>query len=161
MSKGIKSKENLSDIWKLKRRGKRDSARHKELVRDAIKKNGKKLITEYNIITSDGDKKIKIPIRFLDQYKFRYGDLRNNNKSGQGLDAKPGDKYKLRSGKRKKKPGPGKPGNEEGERYFEADVTIDEMVDILLEELNLPWLDPTTQSSIEIDTEELSSVEKV
>tara|TARA_B100000131_G_scaffold297871_1_gene317013 strand:+ start:413 stop:1603 length:1191 start_codon:yes stop_codon:yes gene_type:complete len=161
MSNSVKAKENLSDIWKLKRRGKRDSARHKELVRDAIKKNGKKLITEYNIITSDGDKKIKIPIRFLDQYKFRYGDMRNKKKSGQGLDAKPGDKYKLRSGKKKKVKIPGKPGNEEGERYFEADVTIDEMVDILLEELNLPWLDPTTQSSIEIDTEELSSVEKV
>ena len=42
MSKSFKSKDNLSDIWKLKRRGKRDSARHKELVKEAIKKNGKK-----------------------------------------------------------------------------------------------------------------------
>ena len=28
--------KNLSDIWKLKRRGKRDSTRHKELVREAL-----------------------------------------------------------------------------------------------------------------------------
>ena len=63
MSSTSKSSENLSDIWKMKRRGKRDSDRHKELVKDAIRKNGKDIITEYNIITSDGDKKIKVPIR--------------------------------------------------------------------------------------------------
>ena len=73
MSEIPKAQKSLSDIWKLKQRGKRDSDRHKKLINDAIKKNGKDLITEYNIITSDGDKKIKIPIRFLDRYKFKYG----------------------------------------------------------------------------------------
>ena len=65
--------DSLSDIWKLKQRGKRDSERQKELVERAIRKNGKDLITEYNIIKSDGDKKIKIPIKFLDMYRFKYG----------------------------------------------------------------------------------------
>ena len=50
-----KVSENLSDIWRLKKRGKRDSDRHKKLVKDAIKKRGKDLITEYNIIRSDID----------------------------------------------------------------------------------------------------------
>ena len=90
MSKIPKAQESLSDIWKLKQRGKRDSDRHKKLVNDAIRKNGKDLITEHNIITSDGDKKIKVPIRFLDRYKFKYGKLNNGSGTGQGLDVKEG-----------------------------------------------------------------------
>lgn len=160
MSKAPKTQRGLSDIWKLKQRGKRDSDRHKKLVNDAIRKNGKDLITEYNIIQSDGDKKIKIPIRFLDRYKFKYGKLNDDSSTGQGLDVKPGDKYRLRKGKKKKQGNPNKPGNEEGEIAFEAEVTIDELVDILLEELNLPWMEPNKSSAIEVETEELSSIER-
>ena len=58
--------KNLSDIWNLKKRGKRDSDRHKELLKKAIKQNSKEIITQYDLVTTDGDKKVKIPIRFLD-----------------------------------------------------------------------------------------------
>ena len=158
MAKTSKTDKGLSDIWKLKQRGKRDSDRHKKLINDAIKKNGKDLITEYNIITSDGDKKIKIPIRFLDKYRFKYGRLKDKSKIGQGLDVKPGDKFRLR--KKKDSGKPDKAGKEEGEIVFEAEVSIDELVDILLEELNLPWMEPDKSSSIEVETENLSSIEK-
>lgn len=160
MSKIPKAQESLSDIWKLKQRGKRDSDRHKKLVNDAIRKNGKDLITEHNIITSDGDKKIKVPIRFLDRYKFKYGKLNNGSGTGQGLDVKKGDKYKLRSGKKKAKGKGNKPGDKEGEITYEAEVTIDELVDILMDELNLPWMEPNKSSFIEIEHEELSSIER-
>lgn len=159
MSKASKADSGLSDIWKLKQRGKRDSERHKKLVNDAIRKNGKDLITEYNVITSDGDKKIKVPIRFLDRYKFKYGKQKDNSGTGQGIDAKAGDKYKVRSGK--PKPGSGKKaGDEEGEIAYEAEVSIDELVNILLEELDLPWMEPSNSSAIEVEIEELSSIEK-
>ena len=46
----MKGNDSLSDIWRLKRRGKRDSERHKELIKDAIKKHGKDLITQYDTI---------------------------------------------------------------------------------------------------------------
>lgn len=150
--------DSLSDIWKLKKRGKRDSERQKELVERAIRKNGKDIITEYNIIKSDGDKKIKIPIKFLDLYKFKYGKLNNNQGTGQGVDAKPGDKFKVKSGE--KDAAPGEAGNEEGERVFEAEITIDEIVNILLEELNLPWMDPKNTTQVEIENDEINSIDK-
>lgn len=159
MAQAKRSKNSLSDIWKLKQRGKRDSDRHKELVKDAIRKNGKDLITEYNIIASDGDKKVRVPIRFLDRYKFKYGKMKNKGGMGQGLDVKPGDKFRLRKKTDDKKPGD-KPGNEEGERSYDAEVSIDEIVSILLEELNLPWMEPNKSSSIITETEEISSIEK-
>ncbi len=158
MPKASKAGKSLSDIWKLKQRGKRDSDRHKKLVKDAIKKNGRDLITEYNIITSDGDKKIKIPIRFLDRYRFKYGKLKDKSKIGQGLDVKPGDKFRLRK-KDEDKEG-NQPGNEEGDVAFEAEVSIDELVDILLKELNLPWMEDTKSSEIEVETEDMSSIER-
>ena len=152
-----KKLKDLSDIWKLKRRGQRDSDRHKELVKKAIKKSGKDLITEYNIIKSDGNKKVKVPIKFLDQYRFKHGRYNKESGTGQGMDANPGDRYRLR---KKKKPGSGRAGNEQDELVFEEEVSIDEIVDILLEELNLPWMDPKEASAIEIETEEVSSIEK-
>jgi len=156
MSKGY---DCLTDIWKLKRRGKRDSERHKELVERAIRKNGKDIITEYNIIKSDGDKKIKIPIKFLDKYRLKYGKLNNQKQAGQGISGKPGDKFKVGKGKKKAKPG--EPGNEEGERIFEAEITVDELVNILMEELNLPWMDPNNSTQIEVENEEITSIDRV
>lgn len=150
--------QDLSDIWKLKKRGKRDSDRHKELVEKAIRKNGKDLITEYNIIKSDGDKKIKIPIRFLDKYRFKYGKLNKDDGVGQGVDGKPGDKFPMK--KPGSDPGNGKPGQEDGERIFEAEVSVDELVNILLEELNLPWMDPTNTTRVAVENEEISSIDR-
>ncbi len=56
--------------WDLRRRGLKDSIRHDKRVRDAIKQNLKELIAEETIITSDGQKMVKIPVRYLDQYRF-------------------------------------------------------------------------------------------
>jgi sporulation protein YhbH len=151
--------DSLSDIWKLKKRGKRDSDRHKELVERAIRKNGKDIITEYNIIRSDGDKKIKVPIKFLDKYRFKYGKINNEQGTGQGLNGKAGDKFQTKKGKNGKGK-PGEPGEDEGERIFEAEITVDELVDILLDELNLPWMDPTNSTHVEVENEEISSIAK-
>lgn len=149
--------DSLSDIWKMKRRGQRDSDRHKQLVEKAIRKNGKDIVTEYNIIKSDGNKKIKIPIRFLDQYKFKYGSLNKNGGTGQGLDGKPGTRYNKGG---QQGDGAGAAGNQEGEKLFGVEITIDELVDILLDELNLPWMDPKNSSEVEVETEEFSTIDK-
>ena len=76
--------DNLSDIWKLKKRGKRDSQRHEELVKRAIRKHGRDVITEYDIIKSSGSKKVKVPIKFLDKHTFRYGKWKDKSKVRHG-----------------------------------------------------------------------------
>lgn len=151
------SKDNLSDIWNLRQRGLRDSERHKELIKRAIRKNGNKLITQYNIIKSDGTKKIKVPIKFLERYHFKYGDNNPEKGVGQGVDVKPGQVYRT---KRPDKNAKGEPGDEEGEKSYEVDITIDELVSILIDELGLPWMEPTNQTVLESDNEEFSSRER-
>ncbi len=61
----------MSLPWELRRRGFKDSLRHDQRVKEAIKKNLRELIAEEAIITSDGRKKIRIPLRYLDQYRFK------------------------------------------------------------------------------------------
>lgn len=149
--------KNLSDIWNLKKRGKRDSARHKELLKKAIKSNSKEIITQYDLVTTDGDKKVKIPIRFLDHYKFKFGQKKTSTGVGQGIPGKKGQKYKVVN-KKGDSSGPGDSGG--GGQGYEDEVTIDEMVEIILEDLNLPWLKPNEESIIESKEEIFNSIEK-
>jgi len=149
--------DSLSDIWGLKKRGKRDSDRHKELVEKAIRTNGKQLITEYDIIQSDGDKKIKVPIKFLDKYRLKYGKINDEAGTGQGLAGQPGDKFKIKKGNGDQD---GPAGNEDGERIFEAEITVDELVNIMLDELDLPWIDPKNNTQVEITNDEVNSISK-
>jgi len=154
-----KINKDLSDIWKLRQRGKQDSERHKELLKKAIKEKGKHIISEYNIVTSDGNKKVKVPVRVLEPYKLKWGPTNKSDGVGQGLDGKTGQKYKIGSGNPQNGSG-GEGGNEGGEILFESEITIDELVDHLIKDLNLPWMEPKSNAQIEIDNEELVSREK-
>lgn len=51
------------------RRGEHFDYTTDEKLKEAIRKNLKELIAEENIITSDGKKLVKIPLRYLDQYR--------------------------------------------------------------------------------------------
>jgi uncharacterized sporulation protein YeaH/YhbH (DUF444 family) len=84
--------DSLIDIWNLRRRGKIDSARHKERIKKAIKENLRELVTDSSIISSDGKKKVKIPVRYLDNYRFKHGSNKNQEGVGQGNKSnQPGD----------------------------------------------------------------------
>ncbi len=74
--------------WELRRRGLKDSLRHDQRVKEAIRKNLRELIAEEAIITSDGTKRVKIPLRYLDQYRFKYGQPPQGVGQGEG---QPGD----------------------------------------------------------------------
>ena len=154
-----KVNRELSDIWKLRQRGKQDSERHKELLKKAIKEKGKHIISEYNIVTSDGSKKVRVPVKVLEPYRLKWGPNNKSDGTGQGLDGKPGQKYRIGSGKPQQGSG-GEGGGEDGEMLFESEITIDELVDHLIRELNLPWMEPKSTAEIEVDNEELVSREK-
>jgi len=152
--------KSLSDIWKLRSRGKSDSKRQKELVKKAIKDGKSDLITQYDVVSTDGNKKIKIPIRFLEQYRFKYGKSNKSSGAGQGVDTKPGQKFRINPDAKQKGAKGNKAGNEEEDLTYDAEASIDEIVEILLEDLNLPWLEEKQQTIIETEDEEMTSIEK-
>lgn len=125
--------------WSLHRKGHEDQMRHKEKVREAIKNNLPDLVSEESIIMSDGKEIVKIPIRSLDEYRFRY-NYQKQKLGGQGKgDSKVGDVL----GK-DKRPGIGKDsgaGDMPGEDIFEAEVSVEEIEEMLFNDLELPNLE--------------------
>jgi uncharacterized protein len=134
----VVSQEN----WSLHRKGYQDQQRHAEKVQDAIQNNLPDLISEENIILSNGRDVIKIPIRSLDEYKIRYNyDKSKHVGQGEG-DSQVGDVV-ARDGSGEKQPVAGKgegAGDQPGEDYYEAEVSLVELQDILFKELELPNL---------------------
>jgi hypothetical protein len=127
----------MSPPWELRRRGLKDSLRHDQRVKDAIRKNLRELIAEEAIITSDGQKRVKLPIRYLEQYRFKYGQPQQGVGQGPG---QPGDVLGGRPGDGTG-PGDGMPGDQPGELTYEVEVPLDELTQMMLEDLALPWLE--------------------
>ena len=131
--------------WKLRRRGLKDSLRHDQRVKDAIRKNLRELIAEEAIITSDGTKRVRIPLRYLDQYRFKYGQPQEPG-VGQGQ-GQPGDVLGQRPGNGHD-PGDGQPGDQPGEHTYEVEVPLEELTQMMLKDLALPWLEEKPERQI-------------
>src|SRR5207302_2631596 len=69
--------------WSLQRKGIIDQDRHKERVKEAIRKNLGSIVSNEAIILSDGKRTVRVPMRALDEYKFRF-DHRKRKHVGQG-----------------------------------------------------------------------------
>jgi len=119
--------------WDLRRRALKDSIRHDTRVKEAIRQHLKELIAEESIITSEGQKLVKIPLRYLDQYRFRLGP--QGNGTGQG----PGPVGEVIA--RERGEGTDQPGDQPGEQVYEAEISVDELTRLMLEDLALPWLE--------------------
>lgn len=129
-----------------------DRRRHRQLVEEAIKKNLPHIIQDEGIIGQGNNKKIKIPIKGLKEYQFIYG-----NNSGKGVGSGDGSEKRgdsLGSDKdEEKSQGKGQgAGNEEGEDIYETELTIEEIVEYLFDDLNLPNLDKKKRAEVIIDT---------
>ncbi len=126
--------------WSLHRKGQLDQERHRQKVKEAIRRNLADLVAEESIILSDGKKTVKVPIRSLEEYKFRF-DPGKQRHVGQGDgDVRPGDVVGRAVPGRG--PGGGKgAGEEPGVDYYEAEITIDELAELIFEDLGLPNLE--------------------
>ncbi len=116
-----------------------DRRRHRQLVEQSIKKNIGQIIAEESIIGQSGSKKIKIPIRSLKEYQFIYG----KNKPGVGTGT--GDEQRGDVIGRKSKNGKGRgnqgAGNDPGEDIYETEITLEELINYLFDDLDLPFME--------------------
>ncbi|MFN0070090.1 MAG: sporulation protein YhbH [Chloroflexota bacterium] len=133
--------------WSLHRKGPIDQARHNQKVKEAIKGNLGGIVGDESIITSDGRRIMKIPLRSLDLPKFRFDDGKRQH-TGQGNgDSKVGDV--VGQDGQPAQPGRGrKAGEIPGVDYYEAEITVDELADLLFEDLGLPYLKPKSHQEI-------------
>ncbi len=115
-----------------------DRKRHREKLRRAIRENIADIIAEESIIGRSGDRIIKVPIRGVREYRFTFGDNEGGVGQGEG-DTQPGQVIG-QSGRRGRR-GAGGAGNRPGTDYYETEITLEELVDIMFEDLELPDLE--------------------
>ena len=122
-----------------------DRRRHRQLVEKSIKENLGDILSEESIIGESKNKKFKIPIKGIKEYQFVYGRNSKGVATGTGNE-KRGDK--LGQGK----PGKGKngkgAGNIEGDEIYDTEITLEELLDYIVEDLDLPNLDRKKYSEI-------------
>ena len=146
--------------WSLQRKGQIDQERHKERVREAIKKNLGSIVSNESIILSDGKRVVKVPIRSLDEYKFRF-DYRKKKHVGTGDGkTKVGDVIG-----REGQPGQGSgmgpgAGDQPGQEYYEAEVDIDEIAKLIFEDLHLPYLEEKAKQAVQSKTTKFTEIRR-
>jgi hypothetical protein len=146
--------------WSLQRKGILDQDRHKERVKDAIKKNLGSIVSNESIILSNGRRTVKVPMRSLDEYKFRF-DYRKRKQVGQGDgNTKVGDVIG-RENQPGQGQGTGEPGNQAGQDYYEADVNIDEIAALIFEDLQLPYLEEKAKQAVQSKTTKFTEIRRV
>jgi hypothetical protein len=145
--------------WSLQRKGIIDQDRHKERVKEAIKKNLGSIVSNEAIILSDGKRTVKVPIRALDEYKFRF-DYRKRKQVGQG-------DGKTRVGDvigRESQPGQGQGsgqvGQDGGGEYYETEVNIDEIAALIFEDLRLPFLEEKAKKAVQSKTTRFNEIRR-
>lgn len=111
-----------------------DRLRHRKKVRQAIRENIAHIVAEESIIGQGRDKIIKVPIRGVKEYRFVYGDNAPGVGAGDG-NSQPGQVVGKAGDKGR---GDGRGGDQPGVDYYETDVTLEELVEIMFEDLQLP-----------------------
>ncbi len=119
-----------------------DLSRFKKIVRGKIKKELGKFVSSGELIGKQGKKLVSIPIPRIDIPHFRFTDKQQGG-VGQG-EGDVGDP--VGSGDEE---GDAKAGDAPGQHVLEVDVSLDEMVELLSEELELPNVKPKDNSKFE------------
>jgi uncharacterized protein len=131
-------------------RGSRDWLRHNEKVREAVQQNLPNLVAGPDVMTGSADRTVQVPVRLLEHARFRLADSRSQTYSnaGQGQ-GKPGDV--LRQAQPDLDGDEGEGGNDDGEVKLLLEFKVDDIIDWLWEELQLPDLQPRRNTAVTDD----------
>lgn len=150
------------DDWSLNRRGETDRRRHRDKVKELIKENLGDVISDEAIITQSRDKVVKVPIRGVKEYRFRFDDRNQpgagqGQANGQGRQTHKGDVLGPAPGQGGPPKHPGEAGEMPGTDYYESEITLEELAELVFEDLGLPNLvdkaqqDLVTQDGVSFD----------
>jgi uncharacterized sporulation protein YeaH/YhbH (DUF444 family) len=146
--RGGNSPSGLTKWYELFSRGARDWLRHDEKVRDSVREHLPQIVAGADVI-NDSAKTVRVPVRMLEHYHFRLRRPEEQQGAGQGA-VKPGDVLQgpnRQRGAGEKGPG----GQDDGEVQLLLELKIDDIVDWLWEEMQLPNLKARVGPSEETD----------
>lgn len=129
--------DNVSAWYDLFSRGARDWLRHNEKVREAVRSHLPEVVAGADVL-SRGKSTVQVPVRMLEHYRFRLRPPVEVAGVGQGS-AKPGDQL-TSPGDPAGGSGRGVGGDEDGAIRYVLEFQVDDIVDWLWEEMQLPNL---------------------
>jgi uncharacterized protein len=138
----------INGWYELFSRGARDWLRHNEKVREAIHRNLPDVIAGAEIL-GGGARTVRVPVRMLEHYHFRLRSPKEQHGVGQGA-AKPGDTL-VQGQPGQQGQGSGAGGRDDGGVEFVLEFKVDDIVDWLWEELELPNLRARIGQSEDVD----------
>lgn len=133
--------------WSLHRQGQMDQERHQARIREAIRANLADIVSDEAIIASDGRKVVRLPIRVMKEYRFRLNWQKQGRVGEAGRPVSAGQPV-ARSDEAAEAVGRGGPGEEAGEDWFETDLAVEELEELLFADLSLPHLEPRQEPHI-------------
>lgn len=139
----------------MPQRVERDLNRFRQIVRGKIKKDLRKYISHGEMIGRQGKKLVSIPVPQIDIPRFRFGS--NQGGVGQG-DGDPGDPIGRSD---QQQPGQGEAGDQSGQHAIEAEMTMEELAQLLGEELQLPNIQPKGRKNIVSEKDKYSGIAQV
>ncbi|MGC8521861.1 MAG: DUF444 family protein [Steroidobacteraceae bacterium] len=134
--------------YELFSRGARDWLRHDDKVREAVRRHLPELISGGEII-GGSVRTVRVPVKLLEHYHFRLRRAAERQAVGQGQ-AKPGDVF-LDPSEERAAGSKGAGGEAEGQVQLLLELKIDDIVEWLWEEMQLPNLLPRTGPSEEAE----------
>ncbi len=148
-----------TDSWDMHRRAERDRQRHNDKVKEVIKKNLGDIISQQDIITADQGKIVKVPVRGLELPRIRFDNGERERVGQGGGGTKPGDV--IARGPQEGEEGTGKQaGQEPGVDFYEAELTLDELTELVFEDLQLPNLKERGVKQIVSENTDFNSISK-
>ena len=147
-----------TDSWDLHRRAEKDRQRHNEKVKEVIKKNLGDIISQQDIITAENGKIVKIPVRGLELPRIRFDNDERERVGQGGGGTKPGD---VLGRAPQEGQGTGKEaGQEPGIDFYEAELTLEELTNLVFEDLHLPNLEDKGIKQIVSEHADFNSISK-
>ena len=124
-----------------------DRSRHRQKVQRAIRENIADIVAEESIIGQSRDRVVKVPIRGIKEYRFVFGpnspgvaEGDGNSERGQQVSRDDSDG------------GPGRAGDQPGVDYYETDISLEELIEIMFEDLELPLQERKQLAQVEVQS---------
>lgn len=128
-------------------RGARDWLRHNAKLREAVRDKLPDLISRFDVLSRPSNRTVRIPVHFLEHYRFRLRADENPEGVGQGK-AQPGDILRRADDQRQGDDSGTEGGSGSGELRFVFEFNIDDIVDWIWDELKLPDLEPRSAGTL-------------
>lgn len=130
-----------------------DLNRFKEIVKGKVRKDLRRYMSSGEMIGKQGNKRVSIPLPQIGIPRFRYGKNDTGGVGqGEGDDGdavgQPGD-------------GSGKAGDQPGQHSIEAEVSLEELAEIMGEELALPRIEPRGSKQISSERDRYTGISKL